>query len=43
MKLEKLKYLSHCHNSKRYDDLEHTISSATLCQKSCDLWRENQQ
>lgn len=35
-------YLSHCRNSRRYDGLERTISSATLCQKSCDLWREQQ-
>lgn len=31
--------LSHCRSSRRCDGLERTIASATLCQKSYDLWR----
>lgn len=34
--------LSRCRSSRRFDGLERTIASATLCQKSYDLWRKIQ-
>lgn len=34
--------LSRCRSSRRFDGWERTIASATLCQKSYDLWRKIQ-